>query len=103
MCMNLALAPATDFEAGLQSIEEKYEKLIKEFPKIKLFLKYIKEQWLPRVSVVCVFKNRRTNNGVESFHKNALDELGGIHQNMYTFLSKKVYYYSYLKKYDINI
>lgn len=52
-------------------------------------IEYMKKQWISKAVFVCQFNNqRRTNNCVESFHKNASDELGGIHPNMYCFLRK---------------
>lgn len=85
---NLSLAPANYFRQGLQLIEKVNEEQIRQFKNIASFIQYMYKQRLPLSNVLCVFNNARTNNGVEGFHKNASDELGGIHPNMYHFLSK---------------
>lgn len=88
MCMNLALAPPSYFKDGLNLIREKTRLDWENYSKITLFLGYVKDQWLPKASIVCALKIQRTNNGVESFHKYAFKELGGNHPTLYSFLRK---------------
>ncbi|XP_043467577.1 uncharacterized protein LOC122504814 [Leptopilina heterotoma] len=93
MVMNLALAPDTRFSEGLELIEKVCKDDIQNFKDIKTFLDYVKNQWIPLASVLCVCDcSQRTNNAVESFHKNAFDELGGNHPHMYAFLTKMAAY-----------
>lgn len=88
MCMSLALVPKSRFEEGLELIIAINKDQIRQYKRIAVFLQYMRNQWLPLASILCVNESYRTNNGVESFHKNAFDQLGGNHPSIYEFLSK---------------
>lgn len=90
LSMSLAFLPEGRMEEGVREMEA--EAAESEDERVIEFAAYVRTQWLERVgaSVVSVHgQSRRTNNGVESFHR-GLSRRFQPHPNLLHFLG--IYY-----------
>lgn len=88
MCMSLALLPARHFEDGLTIIQRYADAIGPQNMRIHEFMAYMRNQWLPRAGIVCVYRcPRRTNN--EAMNRQLQCRIGNK-QNFYKFLGSKL-------------
>lgn len=82
-------------QEGIAYIEEKINAVDareEDFPKLVMFLNYLRRFWLPLRNVVCVFGNPiRTNNICEAFHRH-IPRNFGRHAHLWTMLDKPFLY-----------
>ncbi|XP_051168362.1 uncharacterized protein LOC127286102 [Leptopilina boulardi] len=83
----LALAPAERYYDGLEIIKNKiYEYNRVYHPKLKKFIKYLKQYWGRRKAILCVgHLPHRTNNLCESQNSRLQSKLGGSHPQIWNF------------------
>ncbi|XP_067211786.1 uncharacterized protein [Linepithema humile] len=87
MAMTLALAPSEMFAEGLNLMQTIADEESDNYPNILLFMKYMRNTWLPISKKTSVYGCPiRTNNLVESFHSIMLKKMHTVHPNFWTFL-----------------
>ncbi|XP_011859195.1 PREDICTED: uncharacterized protein LOC105556714 [Vollenhovia emeryi] len=89
MAMTIPLLPEQYFTQAYHILCNTCEEENPDCEKLKEFLTYFEKIWLPKASIVSVYKCPvRTNNAVESFHNVISRKLGGCHPNLWIFLEK---------------
>ncbi|XP_067215638.1 uncharacterized protein [Linepithema humile] len=87
MAMTLALAPSEMFAEGLNLMQTIADEESDNYPNILLFMKYMRNTWLPISKKTSVYGCPiRTNNFVESFHNIMAQKMQTVHPNLWIFL-----------------
>lgn len=101
LAKNLALAPAGMVRENLKIIEEVINRDAQEWPVVRIFLKYLMDEWCTKIQIVSNFGSPgRTNNRAETFNRPLLKRIGGKNPPFMQFLCKLFFIliFSLLKK-----